>query len=217
MEMNNNNIKEIRKNIGFSQKEVAKNLKVTQSTVSSWEAGRYEPDSASLQKLADLFNVTVDALLGRINSASSIREDTTEYISRPKETQEVMIPLIFSIRNIGTQQNTVKYIPVPTSYVSRYGRNIVGIVAAGESMSPTLSPGNYLICIPGKAWENDQIVVVDVNDSETVKRIRRTADGGIDLIPDNKDFEDMHFSPTDINNYKIRILGRVVRSISPEL
>ena len=128
-----------------------------------------------------------------------------------------MIPLVASIRNIGRQDNVIKYISVPTSYITKYGENIVSVMAVGSSMIPTLTPGNYLVCIPGAAWEDGNIVIVDVNDSETIKRIRKTARGGFDLVSDNNKFETMYFSPQDIAKYQVKIIGRVVRSISPEL
>lgn len=214
--MTANNLKNIRKRAGYKQEEVAKLLNVTKSSVSQWESGRVSPSNDKLYALAKLYGVAMESLLNYSNGLE-IREDTTEYISRPKETQEVMIPLVISIRGIGKQNNVIKYIPVPASYVSRYGREIVGIMAIGNGMLPTLTPGHYLICIPGNSWEDGNIIVADINDSETIKRIHRTANGGFDLIPDNRDYETFYLSPADINKYKIRILGRVVRSISPEL
>ena len=169
-----------------------------------------------LLKLSDYYNVSTDTILGR-QIAKELNEEETAYITKPKETQEVMIPLVVSIRGIGKQNNIIKYIPVPTSYISRYGREIVGIMAIGNGMLPTLTPGHYLICVPGNSWEDGNIIVADINDSETIKRIHRTANGGFDLIPDNRDYETFCLSQTDINKYKVRVLGRVVRSISPEL
>ena len=215
--MDINSLKSIRKIRGYSQKEVAEILNVTQGTVSSWEAGRYEPDNNSLQKLADLYGVSTDVILGRESDHLELREDTFFEFPKTTENQEVMIPLVISIRNLGKPNNLIKYIPIPTSYVTKYGKNIVSIMAAGTSMTPTLSPGNYLICIPGKAWEDNHIAVIDINDGETIKRIQRTDDGGFDLIPDNKDFSVMHLTPAEVDKYNVRVLARIVRSISPEL
>ena len=58
-------IKELRKQHGWTQAELAKKLSVSQQTIGSWEVGRAEPNSDALTKLAQLFNVTTDYLLGR--------------------------------------------------------------------------------------------------------------------------------------------------------
>lgn len=60
-----NRIKEIRLSRNIKQIELAKELKIAQGTLSTWETGKYEPDNESLKKLADYFNVSVDFLLGR--------------------------------------------------------------------------------------------------------------------------------------------------------
>lgn len=56
-------LKLIRKNIGLSQQALADNLGVKRATVSSWEAGRTEPDIATIVKIAMLTGVTTDFLL----------------------------------------------------------------------------------------------------------------------------------------------------------
>ena len=184
--MSNNNIKNIRKDRGLSQKEVADFLNVSQGSVSLWEKGKFEPDIQTLRMLADLFGVSTDEILGRNkNTNLEIREETEEYSYNTEEKLELLIPLVFSIRNIGKPSNIIKHIAVPTSYAVKYGKNIVCVMSAGYSMSPTIAPGNYLVCKLGEVWTNDQIVVIDINDGETIKRIRSTSDGGYDLVSDN--------------------------------
>jgi transcriptional regulator with XRE-family HTH domain len=58
-------IKEERGKKGLSQKELGDLFGITQQAVGSWETGKSVPDSITLAKLADYFNVTADYLLGR--------------------------------------------------------------------------------------------------------------------------------------------------------
>lgn len=57
-------IKEARKSARLTQSEVAQKLNITQGTYSQWENGKVRIDGASLQRLADLFGVSIDYLLG---------------------------------------------------------------------------------------------------------------------------------------------------------
>lgn len=57
-------LKEIRKKNGFSQQQLAQRLGVTQATLSGWENEKYEIDNTSLLKCSNIFNVSVDYLLG---------------------------------------------------------------------------------------------------------------------------------------------------------
>lgn len=58
-------IKELRKKHKMSQKELAEKLGVSTSAIGMYEQERREPDSAKLEQLCEIFNVTLDYLLGR--------------------------------------------------------------------------------------------------------------------------------------------------------
>ena len=218
--MEENLIKMYRKRAGYSQKEVAEALHVTQGAVSSWEKGRWEPDKGNLAAMADMFGVTVDALIGRQQQIDPA--PWKEIVVKPElfPEDEVLIPVVASLRCGFGRSGEAVYKdkkPVPKSSVKRWGENIVYYEAVGESMSPTITPGDLLVTIPGQAWEDGWIVVVDVNDSDTIKRIRHAKDGGIDLIPDNPKYKPMHLSPDDLMTYNVSVLGHVVKPIGPDL
>ena len=59
-----NRIRELRKKKDLTQKELAKHLKVADSTLSYWEMGKYEPDNKALMKLSEFFQVPIDYILG---------------------------------------------------------------------------------------------------------------------------------------------------------
>jgi transcriptional regulator with XRE-family HTH domain len=48
----------------MTQKELAKQLQIADSTLSYWEMGKYEPDNEALIKLSRFFNVPIDFILG---------------------------------------------------------------------------------------------------------------------------------------------------------
>lgn len=58
-------LKELREEKGLQQKELAELLNVSKSTISGWEVGRNEPQQEILIKIANVFEVTTDYLLGR--------------------------------------------------------------------------------------------------------------------------------------------------------
>ncbi len=57
-------IKKAREKTGFSQREVAKEINLPQSTIAKYETGKLEPNLESLGQLADFYEVSVDWLLG---------------------------------------------------------------------------------------------------------------------------------------------------------
>lgn len=56
-------LKKARNDTGLSQREVAKELNLSKSTIASYEMGRTEPDIETLAKLADFYQVSTDWLL----------------------------------------------------------------------------------------------------------------------------------------------------------
>lgn len=60
-----NNLAKYRKNKGLLQKDVAHMLGIATNTYSCYETGTNEPSIAMLISLADIFDVSVDELLGR--------------------------------------------------------------------------------------------------------------------------------------------------------
>lgn len=58
-----NNLKSIRKEKGFSQKQIAQQLNVVESCYANWEQGRTEPNISMLRKLCEIFNVSIEELI----------------------------------------------------------------------------------------------------------------------------------------------------------
>mgnify|MGYP003365093902 CR=1 FL=1 len=59
----NDQLKKLRREHKFTQKDVAEHLHVSRQTISSWETGRNTPDLETTKELAKLYNVTTDTLL----------------------------------------------------------------------------------------------------------------------------------------------------------
>jgi len=58
-------LQELRKNKSLSQPELAKELGVSDRSISLWERGISMPNTETTIKIADYFEVTIDCLLGR--------------------------------------------------------------------------------------------------------------------------------------------------------
>lgn len=61
---------ELRQKMGYQQKYIAKTLGVSGPTVSQWESGVKEPKKDNLERLADLYGVSTDYLMGRTEETS---------------------------------------------------------------------------------------------------------------------------------------------------
>ncbi len=95
-----NFIKELRKEKGLKQEELAEELNVHRTTVVKWEQGKSLPLNDTLVILSKYFNVTVDELLagGRINDEATIEEKNKVTLSLLKSRRKsIRISMYFAI------------------------------------------------------------------------------------------------------------------------
>lgn len=66
-------LKETRLQKGFTQKEIADLLNVTQSSYSNWESGKAKPLRKNIKKIAKILEVSPEYLLGRdLNKSENV-------------------------------------------------------------------------------------------------------------------------------------------------
>ncbi|MEK4026334.1 MULTISPECIES: helix-turn-helix domain-containing protein [Sporosarcina] len=78
-------LKKLRTTKKLTQKQLAEKINVTNVSVSGYESGNRFPDTDTLQRLADYFEVTTDYLLGRSdNSHMTADEEFQSFSNNPK-------------------------------------------------------------------------------------------------------------------------------------
>ncbi|MCM3272600.1 helix-turn-helix domain-containing protein [Paenibacillus elgii] len=90
-------LKDLREKRGMSQPDLADKLGVTRVSISNYENGKASPSYEGLLKIADIFNVTTDYLLGRkeadkhyIDKSNALPEEKAK-IERFLKSTEVLI------------------------------------------------------------------------------------------------------------------------------
>lgn len=73
-------LRQLRQTHGYSQTDLAQKLGVSQNTITSYESGRTEPGITMLVKLAAIFGVTSDYLIGINPQASDTDTDLIDRI-----------------------------------------------------------------------------------------------------------------------------------------
>lgn len=63
-----NRIRSLREDRDLRQIDVSKATGIDQKTLSNYETGKTNPDSYALIRLADFFEVTIDYIVGRVNT-----------------------------------------------------------------------------------------------------------------------------------------------------
>ncbi|MCL4514019.1 MAG: helix-turn-helix domain-containing protein [Firmicutes bacterium] len=200
----------LRKEKGLSQYELAKALGFSRGQIANYEQGSRRPDPATLQRLADYFNVSVDYLLGRNNviaDALNVAELKAVY----SVNQMVKIPVLGVIRAgipIFAQQNIIGWEDIPADEV-KDGEYFYLQVTGDSMIDAHIFPGSRVLIQRQEYVANGQIAVVLVGGTEaTLKRVK-WADGKVILYVANKDYE-----PQIYDAAEVKILGRAVKAVT---
>lgn len=84
-------LKEVREKKGLSQADVANALNLSRQAISQWETGKAYPDIDNLVLLCELYDMTLDELVGR-NSKTLFAEEQEiqkEVIAKESENKEI--------------------------------------------------------------------------------------------------------------------------------
>ena len=192
-----NNLKQARKEKGLSQIEVSQIIGLSQPQYSAWENGKSKIDNISLSRLAKLFDVSADYLLGADD---------------PSKSKGVRIPVLGDVAAgipIEAVENIIDWEEISQEMAST--GEYYGLRIKGSSMEPRIRDGDVVIVRQQEDADTGDTAVVLVNgESATVKRIKKEPDGGLWLLPNNPAYDPQHYSPTEVAEKPVRIIGKVV-------
>lgn len=202
-------IKELRKNKGILQKELADRLSVGKSTVAMWETNKREPDAETIAKIADALGVTTDMLLRENGVSVTLPEPNAQLL--PSEYIR-MIPCFESASaGFGTdaQNRIIELIPI---YIvnEQEAAETICITVRGDSMHPKIEDGDIVQVHKQDIAETGDIVVILDGDEAFVKRFIHGKNGVI-LESFNPAYPPMKFTKEESN--RLRIVGVVKRII----
>jgi len=199
------NLKNARKRLGLTQKQVAAALDITESTYCGYETGKREPDVQKIKQLARVLNTPSDALLGTV-----MFPQNAELLPGIQ-----MLPRLGQIAcgtPILAEQNIAAMDAIPDWVNADFT-----LVCKGDSMVGAHIRDGDVVCIRRQEEvENGQIAAVLVDDetesgSATLKRVRYI-EGGVALWPENPAYEPLVFYGTDAN--RVHVLGLATHFIS---
>jgi len=196
-----NRIKDLRKSMGLSQKELADKLFVNQTAVSQWERGVTSPNPQTMIALAKLFNVSTDYLLGQTKKAPDFSE-VPDIISFDGFKQIPILGTIACGEPILAEENHDGYTNVELNIHADFA-----LRCKGDSMAPKFLDGDIVLIRQQPVVENGQIAAVLIDNEATLKRVYVNK-SDILLSPENLNYQPMVYVGEQMN--QIRILGLAI-------
>lgn len=196
-------LKQLREEAQLTQLDLANKLSLVPSTVSQYESNRRAPDTNTVQRIADLFQVTTDYLLGRSDFRSRLPANIT-----PVDINKlVKIPVIGRIQAgepILCVENIIDYEYVQEESVKN--GEYFYLKVAGDSMVGARIHEGDLVLVRGQSdVDNGEIAVVLVDEENaTLKRVYKS-NGHLILQSENP-----KYSPRIITSGDVKIIGKIV-------
>ena len=205
-----NNIKKYRKQMDWSQADLAEKLGLTDKAVSSWERGRTEPSIGYVEKMSRLFQVSKSELLGLPEYYMSTITIKLPGKNDPSTDHSHYVPVLGRVAAgvpIEMVEDVLGFEEVDDSVGEAFALKI-----DGDSMEPLLQRGDVVIVRRQEDVESGDVAIVSVDGEDaTCKRIQKT-EAGVMLVSVNPDYPPRFFSNEEIEALPVRILGRVVES-----
>ena len=211
-------IRNLRRELGLNQTELAERLKVTQASVSRWEKGSV-PDGPRLSQLADLAGVSIKDLISDPDAG------TEPHLVRYFVRGEVAAG-VWTVAYEWAQDDWYPY--SGGTHITAPEGTRFGMIARGASMDQVYPDGTVLDCISidvfdGKIDSGQRVIVERVRaDGEveaTVKEYMKADDGRVWLVPrsNSPQFQaPIALDDPDPDIAEIRIVAIVVGSYRPE-
>ena len=190
---------------GINQSDIARELGLYRSAVSSWFSGRTEGYRRYIPQLANLLGTTVEYLLCETDETPDAPpENLIKNLMPLPETKKV--PLLGEIacgEPILAIENIMDFVTVPSSIHAD-----MALVCKGDSMiNARIFDGDVVYIRQQEDVENGEIAAVLIGDEATLKRVYKS-DSKIVLSACNPNYSDMVYINGDAAN--VRIIGKAV-------
>ena len=190
-------LRQLRKEHGYTLKQIGDLMGVSDAAVSQWESGKREASYEVQLKLAELFDVSVDFLLrGAVGNERPV----------PKQ---VMIPVLGRV-SAGTGVTVEEDIIGYEAEDAKYGDGeYFFLQVSGDSMSPKIDDGDLVLVHRQTSVDSGTVGVFSVDGEDGfVKKVEYDTEY-IHLISFNPYYPPMVFEGPDV--LRVYVLGKVVK------
>ena len=187
--------------LGYTLEYVGNCVGVSKSTVRKWESGFIS--NMGRDKIAAL------AKCLELNPITLVNGNMDTDVAIP--TSAVRIPVYAAIPAgipLEAIEDIIDWEEISPD-MAKQG-DFFALRVKGDSMEPRIKDGDVVIVRCQQSVDNGDVAVVMVNASDaTLKRFHATP-SGVKLLPDNPAHNPLFFSPAEVEQLPVRVIGKVV-------
>ena len=208
-------LKNLRKEYGFTQKQLADKLGISLSAVSMYEGGKREPSFEILQKIADLLNVDMNYLL---SGEKNLHLQNSPLGSQNPENTCITYAVIGEVAaGFGcdaVEEETGDFEQIPSDWISGHNPDEFFVLRVkGNSMYPQYIEGDNVLVHKQSSVDSGSVAVVIYENSQaTLKKVKYVyGENWLDLVPINPEYQKKHIENSALE--ECYVLGKVVKLI----
>ncbi|MDG3143162.1 XRE family transcriptional regulator [Streptococcus suis] len=216
-------LKEFRINQNLSQTEIATQLGITRSALSSWETGKTIPNKKHLEKLAALLGIVVDdfqnehphlTLYKKLTPKNKKKVDelTHNLLMEQKATPLFSVKVLDNIALSAGHGNSFcdEFETIEVFTDTEYSYDLATWIN-GQSMEPTYLDGEVALIREGGFDYNGAVYAIAWNDQVYIKKVF-LEENGFRLVSINPHYSDK-FAPAEDEP---RIVGKIIGHFIPK-
>lgn len=209
----NENIRVLRKRLSLTQDQFAQQLGIKRSLIGAYEEGRAEPKLELLQKMAEVFSISVDDLIGKEFKADTVLPD--KKFMRGKDVVVVTVD--------SSERDNIEFVPhkaaagymngyADTEYVKELPHFNLPMLKQGTYRAFEISGDSMLPLLPGTIVIGEYVddlrniksgktyVLVTQREGIVYKRVFNYLDenGTLFLVSDNRQYAPYQLSASDV-------------------
>ena len=213
-----------------SNKELAQKLEIKQNTVNTWSFREYVPFPV-IKQIAIQKNVSFDWLLKGEEPTSSVLQNesgeivksntshnNTSNMDKTYKIERLSLSASAGSGIINYEVDTVDEIFISENFfkIPQDPKYLKLIQVEGDSMSPTLPNGCYVVIDVSKKNKTDGIYAINFDNEIFIKRLQFSFDGVIEIISDNPKYQTKYFNPNE-TDLSFSVIGRLALTILPSV
>lgn len=197
--MKGSELKQIRESKGVTQPELAEHLGVSVRQIGNFEKEKTPIKEIYVEKISTFFGLNEDIKRNDNQSYTFDVLNVKASAGNGVDNFEVEV-----VDNISLDKMFFKT-PPNTNKTKM-------IEVVGDSMIPTLLPGDFVLIDESKIYSVDGIYAIQMNGQIFIKRLQFNLDGTIDIISDNPKYTMKPYDPND-TQMPLNIIGMKTLSI----
>lgn len=189
------NIKRLRTDADMTQAKLADLVGVTRATVTQWETGWSQPRMGALEKIADVFGVSMSML---VSDGNKLPSNALPVRGMPM----AKVPLVGSTHagrpELPDYPDEFPLVDVPQFLLDEDPRSY-GLSVDGDCMDEVCPPGMVAVVQPSKQAKSGDVVVATIDGAESIMRRMTVINGDLILSPEShcKEYENIYIASTD--------------------